>query len=391
MTIQTMRAGGTQHPEEIMNFLTSRIVKGTGGVYNKVSGGLNVSQSGTPAMGVDVAEGFAFIRKDGDDMCYPVRLYDGSETVPISSNSSGFDRIDAIVLYNNLGATANADITNVSTLIVVEGTPSASPISPDTTAIEASIGSSNPYTVLAHVTVSNGETAIVDADISDEREEVVFEMKFESMGGWEKILFNTPTLSSTTTTGGITSTISFAGSDMTDVIFKGVKVKIESGAGTTYHYCVESTFSTDTTIKLLGEVNISGLITSIEFSYADTPKSFPLWMDWSETYSTNGAMTYTPTLYSNAKFRVVGEFIEFSVGTLGSTAGTGAGTIYVTAPYGTPGTEYRGGGGISVSIGIGGHWFCVGDGNIAFRRYDSTSFIISTNTVGVYGVGKYKY
>lgn len=173
-TLQTMRSGGSQHPEEIMNFHTSRIVKGVGGIFDSVAGSFLVSEEAVPAMSVLVAEGYAFIRKASDDMVYPVRLYDGDKSVAISSNSSGNTRIDAIVLYVDLGASANADITNVAKIVVVEGTPSVTPTAPSNGDIETAIGASNPYLRLADVTIENGETAILDADIADQRSEVLF-------------------------------------------------------------------------------------------------------------------------------------------------------------------------------------------------------------------------
>jgi hypothetical protein len=173
-TIQTMRSGGSQHPEEIMNFHTSRVVKGVGGIFDVDADSFLVSEEAVPAMSVLVTEGYAFIRKTADDMVYPVRLYDGDDSVAISSNSSGNDRIDAVVLYVDLGASANADITNVAKLVVVEGTPAGSPVAPTDGAIETAIGASNPYLRIADVTVADGATSILDASIADQRSEVLF-------------------------------------------------------------------------------------------------------------------------------------------------------------------------------------------------------------------------
>lgn len=172
--LQTMRSGGTQHPEEIMNFLASRIVKDTGGVFGVSNGNFLTEEEAIPVMSVKVNEGFAFLRKSADDMVYPARLYDGDDSIAISSNASGNDRIDALVLYVDLGVSANADITNVAKLKIVEGTPAASPTAPTDGDIETDIGSSNPYIRIADIEVANGTVSILDADITDQREEVIF-------------------------------------------------------------------------------------------------------------------------------------------------------------------------------------------------------------------------
>jgi len=174
-TLQTMRSGGTQHPEEIINFLASRLVKGVGGVFDKDdNNSFLVEEETVPAMSVKVNEGYAFLRKSGDDMVYPVRLYDGDASVTISANASGNDRIDAIVLYIDLGASANAEVTNVAKFIAIEGTPAGSPSAPSDGDIEAEIGANNPYLRIADVDVANGAVSILDADITDQRSEVLF-------------------------------------------------------------------------------------------------------------------------------------------------------------------------------------------------------------------------
>lgn len=167
--LQTMREGsGTQHPEEIINFLASRLVS-VSGVFDVAGNQFLVEQSDTPAMSVDVRQGYAFIAKSNLQMVYPVWLKTEDAQVAITSNSSGNSRIDSIVLYIDLGASANPTISNVAKLIAVAGTPAGSPTAPDSTAIQAAIGASNPYLVLANVTVASGATTIVNANISDQR------------------------------------------------------------------------------------------------------------------------------------------------------------------------------------------------------------------------------
>ena len=184
-TLQTMRSGGTEHPEEIINFINSRLVD-TGGIFDTSGTQFKVAEEDTPAMSVKIQEGYAFLPNSSGSMVYPIRLYDGDASVSISANSSGNDRIDAVVLYIDLSATANAQVTNVAKFIVVEGTPAGSPTAPTNSDIETEIGASNPYLRLADVEVGNGAVSIVDADITDQRTQVTY---IENIGGadWKTI------------------------------------------------------------------------------------------------------------------------------------------------------------------------------------------------------------
>ncbi|MBV6514263.1 MAG: hypothetical protein FMNOHCHN_03853 [Ignavibacteriaceae bacterium] len=97
---------------------------------------------------------------------------DGSAT--ITANSSGNSRIDAVVLYIDRAASPNAACSNVAKLIVIAGTPAASPVAPTNAEIAASIGASNPYLRLADVTVASGATSISDANIKDRRVAAIY-------------------------------------------------------------------------------------------------------------------------------------------------------------------------------------------------------------------------
>ena len=166
-----MRSGGAQHPEEIMNFLANQLFS-AGGVFNVAGGDLNVSQQVVPNMSVLVAIGHALLKKSGAEMAYPVRVT-AAENVTIGANSSGNPRKDAIVLYIDLGASPNADISNVAKLVAVQGTPAASPVVPTDAQIVTAVGAANPYLRLANVAVANGAISILAASITDARIELV--------------------------------------------------------------------------------------------------------------------------------------------------------------------------------------------------------------------------
>lgn len=168
MTIYTLRSGGTAHPENtVLQMLTEQIT--VGGVSDLSSdNNFKVTQKGAGAdMSVDVAAGEAFVTKVGANT-YPAKST-ATENVLVASNSSGNPRIDAIVLYIDLAASANSDSSNVAKLTRVQGTPAASPSAPSDSDIATAVGSSNPFLRLANVTVANGAASIVDANISDQR------------------------------------------------------------------------------------------------------------------------------------------------------------------------------------------------------------------------------
>lgn len=168
MTLYTLRSGGTAHPEDsFLQYFTDLVI--ASGVKDlSTDNHFKVSEKGGGAdMSVDIAAGRAMIRGTSSNV-YPAR---NTATVnkAIGNNSSGNPRIDTIVLYVDLAATPDAGSTNVAKLLVVAGTPAASPVAPSDSDIQTAVGASNPFLRLANVTVVNGETAINTADISDTR------------------------------------------------------------------------------------------------------------------------------------------------------------------------------------------------------------------------------
>ena len=86
---------------------------------------------------------------------------------------------------------------------------------------------------------------------------------------------NIPTYVSTS--NGV-DTLNFAGVDLTGTYQKGDWAKISSGAGTDLIYKVKSvSYSTDTTMEVVGETSVSGTITDISFSKLDSPQGA---IDW---------------------------------------------------------------------------------------------------------------
>jgi len=118
----------------------------TNGVYGSSTSALSVLAHGTPNLTVDVQPGSCEING------YYVKS-DAVVNVPISGNSSGFNRIDNIV--------ANVDTTGkVTTIIAVAGIPSSSPVAPTPTSNQL---------LLATVIVGNNVSVINTINITDAR------------------------------------------------------------------------------------------------------------------------------------------------------------------------------------------------------------------------------
>jgi hypothetical protein len=168
MSIYTIRSGGTAHPEDsFLQYFTDVVV--ASGVKDLSSDThLKVAQKGGGAdMSVDIAAGRAMIKGSTSNL-YPVRNT-ATYNLAIAGNASGNPRIDAIVIYVDLAASPDTTASNVAKFLRVGGTPAGSPVAPTDGDIQTAVSGSNPFLRLADVRVDNGETTILDADITDMR------------------------------------------------------------------------------------------------------------------------------------------------------------------------------------------------------------------------------
>lgn len=98
---------------------------------------------------------------------------DAVETVTISAANATYPRIDSVVAYiDSAIQPTTAVIDNVNGILkfaAVAGTPAASPTAPTGSMIQAAIGASNRYMVLADVKVPNGATSMNTATFTDRR------------------------------------------------------------------------------------------------------------------------------------------------------------------------------------------------------------------------------
>lgn len=170
MSLYSVRWGVNNHPEDTFLQQLTDFVR-SGGVVALSDDHYLVEEPGGGGLNVDVNPGRGYVK--GAANCYPVRNT-GTETVAISSNSSGNPRITTIVAYVDLVMSPGASNggNDVHKLMAVNGTPAASPAAPDSGAIQTAVGGSSPYIILADVYVANGASGISNSNITDRRRTV---------------------------------------------------------------------------------------------------------------------------------------------------------------------------------------------------------------------------
>lgn len=180
MAIYTLRSGATAHPEDSVLQPFTDLIESAGVRDLSDTDHLKVVERAAGAnMSVDISIGRGVIKGSGN--AYPVRNTTALNSGTISNNTSGNPRIDAIVLYVDLAESPTTTADDVVKVGIVAGTPAASPVAPDDSAIQTGVGGSNPYLHLANVTVAHNETAINDADIEDVRQ------SFRVVGGSRRV------------------------------------------------------------------------------------------------------------------------------------------------------------------------------------------------------------
>lgn len=142
-------------------------------VSGDVITGLNAVQRAAGVnMSVDIQVGDAFVRRSDGSYAHPV-FNDAVYNQVISAADGSNPRRDVVVIYVDYGETPSTGVSNntngVVKIKVVNGTPAGSPADPNAAAIQASVGSGNPYSILARVRVPAGQTTISNSLIDDLR------------------------------------------------------------------------------------------------------------------------------------------------------------------------------------------------------------------------------
>jgi len=150
------------HLRAIAKIVTGDVITGLNAVQR--AAGVNMS--------VDVQIGDAFVRRSDGSYAHPV-FNDAVYNQVISAADGSNPRRDIVVIYVDYGQTPSTAVSNntngVVKIKVVNGTPAGSPVDPNAAAIQASVGSGNPYSILARVRVPASQTTISNSLIDDLR------------------------------------------------------------------------------------------------------------------------------------------------------------------------------------------------------------------------------
>lgn len=136
--------------------------------------GFQVTQQASPTIGIKVnldSAGAASAMIPSGDL-YPYMVFmDAAENITLATADGSNPRIDLIVAYVDVSVVDDTNPNNPGAFLIdnVTGTPSGSPAVPNNAAIQAVIGASNPYIILARVAVAAGATTITNANVTDVR------------------------------------------------------------------------------------------------------------------------------------------------------------------------------------------------------------------------------
>lgn len=182
-------AGATHTAAEMRSYISGAIGPASGAGSLVAAGGVNpylgnqlqVTQTGSPSMNVIVKSGLAWVpgTESGTQGAYGV-MNDSDVTLAIAANGSGLARIDGV--FFKVQDSQYSGAVNASSLVVVTGTPSGSPVAPAAPANAIR---------LANVAVANGAANIVTANITDTRTWLYHSgppdvQVFTSSGTWTK-------------------------------------------------------------------------------------------------------------------------------------------------------------------------------------------------------------
>lgn len=172
MSLKTfiINSSSAQYTDEELQKLQSQIFSaGIFGDPDTGALGLQVTERGTPDMNVEIAAGKALVEVTISGRTFKVIVENTAvETVAIAANSSGSNRVDAIILRVDKDTEPNSLKTNVATIERVAGT-GVSALTDG--AIDTAVGGDG-WTRLANIVVPNSTPDIRNEDIADTRVKV---------------------------------------------------------------------------------------------------------------------------------------------------------------------------------------------------------------------------
>lgn len=172
MSLYSIRSGVSNHPEDTFLQQLTDLVS-SGGVVSLSGDDYLVEEPAGGGLNVDVNPGRGYVKGAGS--CYPIRNT-ATETVAITSNTSGNPRITTLVAYVDLAVSPGNEAAgaDVHLLKAINGTPASSPSAPDDGAIQTAVSGANPWIRLADIVVAHNASGISNNDITDRRRRVFF-------------------------------------------------------------------------------------------------------------------------------------------------------------------------------------------------------------------------
>lgn len=132
--------------------------------------------AGGANMSLDIQNGAGAILSQAATYPYWVWLSGGPANATVTAAHPSLARIDCLVMYVDESVTQNTTANNPGAMkfVTVAGTASGSPVAPSGATIQAAVGGSNPYYILANIAVAAGVTSITTSNITDLRTNIYF-------------------------------------------------------------------------------------------------------------------------------------------------------------------------------------------------------------------------
>lgn len=191
------------------------------------------------------------------------------------------------------------------------------------------------------------------------------------------------------------STFTIAGVDRTAVYTKGTRLKFTQ-ATVKYAVVVSSSFSTNTTVTIAVNTDYTienAAITAPYYSYQASPQGYPVFFNWTPTFSASGSMTTASPSITNAMFNITGGLLSGTIKVQLTTGGSASSFVFFTYPvipsttigdYSTVGVAST-----DTNAGVAGViGYSRTDTKMYIRRYDSGNFAL---TASHYSTGVFQY
>lgn len=164
-------ANATYNDNEFAWFQSLMLTEGVIGDPTTGVMGLEVTENDVPDMSVLVSVGKALVELTKSGRTFKVVIENDAEVqVVVPANSSGLNRVDAIIVRVDKDVEPNSLKTNVTSIALVQGS-GATALTDG--AIDTAVGSDGWYR-LADVTVPDSDTAVTNSQIADTRAKVAF-------------------------------------------------------------------------------------------------------------------------------------------------------------------------------------------------------------------------